>query len=447
MLVFGSPPPEGRDLDILARGGQRDAIGSALSREGLLTQDGRQWVSFAGCTAVAVDLIAASAWRLADAELDSLFDEARPLAGYSHLAAPSPHHALLIAARRVGRSGRYGQALRARVDATLREHPSAWLAAARRAPAWHAQRELGALRAFHAGEAAPGARDRMRSLGVRLRLADGPRRRVVARAARRLRRRPVIVALSGLDGAGKSYQAKRLADALQQLDYRVAVVWPPAANVMFQANPALKRRLFGLLRMLGRGDTPMPQRSGDGSTARGEGAAPPDETSRPADGPSGSADGPSGSAGEEAAQDPVPVPVQRAPVAHAVALIVALVQAWSFRRGARASGRRADVIIFDRYVLDSVVYLRHRWGHGRAFPLQSTLMRLLTRRPGRAFFLDVAPEVAYARKRDFPLENLRERAALYSALHARLGCERLDGERAPEDLCAEIAAAVWQRLA
>ena len=104
------------------------------------------------------------------------------------------------------------------------------------------------------------------------------------------------------------------------------------------------------------------------------------------------------------------------------------------------------MIIFDRYVLDSVVYLRHRWGHGRAFPLQSALVRLLTRRPDRAFFLDVAPEVAYARKRDFPLQNLRERAALYSALHARLGWVRLDGERAPEDLCGEIAAAVWQRV-
>ena len=104
------------------------------------------------------------------------------------------------------------------------------------------------------------------------------------------------------------------------------------------------------------------------------------------------------------------------------------------------------MIIFDRYALDAVAYLRHRWGHGRAFPIQSALIRLLTRRPDVAFFLDVAPEVAYARKRDFPLENLRERAALYRALDAPLGCTRLDGECPREELCGEIARAVWRLL-
>src|SRR5204863_5476415 len=148
----------------------------------------------------------------------------RVLAGYTHLAAPAAHHALLIAARRAARAGRYGDKLRARVEAMAREQPSAWEEAAARAPGWDAERELAALRAFHAGEASPGACDRMRSLGIRLRGTRGRRRRVLKRAAGRLRRRPVIVALSGLDGAGKSFQAKRLADALSQLDYRVAVV-------------------------------------------------------------------------------------------------------------------------------------------------------------------------------------------------------------------------------
>jgi len=436
--VFGSLPPDGRDLDILARAPERDAIVATLTREDLLTKDGTRWVAFGSCTAVGVDLVDAADWRLPDRELSCVFEQARALAGYIHLAAPAPHHALLIAARRAARAGRYGEKLRARVEATAREQPSAWREAAARAPAWHAERELAALRAFHAGGASPGARDRMRSLGIRLGAADGRRRRVLTRASRRLRRRPVIVALSGLDGAGKSFQAKRLADALSQLDYRVAIVWPPAANVMFQANPALKRRLFGLLRVLGGSGEVKPQRPDDEPVAPGEGAAAPGETS-------GSGHEPSGSPGEETELERLPP--QRAPVAHALALVVGLVQAWSFRRGARRSDPHADVIIFDRYVLDSVVYLRHRWGHGRAFPLQSALVRLLTRRPDRAFLLDVAPEVAYARKRDFPLQNLRERAALYSALHARLGCMRLDGERAPEDLCGEIAAAVWQRVA
>ena len=437
MLVFGSLPPEGRDLDILARPAQRDAIAAALTRAGLLTKDGARWVAFGDCTAAGVDLVDAADWGLPDRELDSLFEEARLLAGYTQLAAPAAPHALLIAARRVARAGRYGEKLRSRVEATARERPSAWREAAARAPAWHAVRELAALRTLHSRGTAPAVGDRLRSAAGRLRGAKGKRRHVATRTARRLTGRPVIVALSGLDGAGKSFQAKRLADALLQLDHRAAVVWPPAANVMFQANPALKRRLFGLLRLLGRGDAAKPTPA-DESLAAVKAGASPGETS-------GAADEPSGPPGEEAVLEPLPP--QRAPVAHSLALVVALVQAWSFRRGARGSARRADVIIFDRYVLDSVVYLRHRWGHGRRFALQSALMRLLTRRPDCAFFLDVAPEVAYTRKRDFPLENLRERAALYSALHARLGWVRLDGERAPEDLCGEIAAAVWQRLA
>jgi len=104
------------------------------------------------------------------------------------------------------------------------------------------------------------------------------------------------------------------------------------------------------------------------------------------------------------------------------------------------------VVIYDRYALDSIVYLRHRWGHGRAFRLESALIRRLARRPDCAFFLDLPPEVAYARKQDFPIDNLRERAALYHELHQRLGVERLDGERPREELCADIARTVWERL-
>src|SRR2546422_8795930 len=57
VLVFGSLPPEGRDLDILARPAQRKAIAAALTREGLLTKDGARWVAFGDCTAVGVDLV------------------------------------------------------------------------------------------------------------------------------------------------------------------------------------------------------------------------------------------------------------------------------------------------------------------------------------------------------------------------------------------------------
>ena len=104
------------------------------------------------------------------------------------------------------------------------------------------------------------------------------------------------------------------------------------------------------------------------------------------------------------------------------------------------------VVIFDRYVLDAIVYVRHRWGHGRSLRWQCRLIQALARGPLGAYLLDVAPETAYARKRDFPLENLQGRANLYREHWPALGVRRLDGERPRGELCEEIAREVWSLL-
>jgi thymidylate kinase len=410
VLVFGAPPPRGRDLDLLVRPAQRDAIAARLGANGLRRR-GDTWVAFKSCTAAAVELIPADAWRLPPSELDRLFSEAQPIQGYVNLAAPAPHHALLIAARRAARAGRYDEKLRARVTELTERTPTAWEHAAEQAPAWKAVGALASVRQLQA-RARPGTGARLRWLATHRRPPAISRRRAARVLRRRLRGR-VIVALSGLDGAGKSLQAATLCAALSQLDCNAAVVWPPAANLMFQANPGVKRRLFGLLRVLGRD-------ASDATAAR-----PRSPSIEPGD---------------------APLPRQFALVTHALAFVVALAQALSFRRGLDRAARRADVVIYDRYVLDSIVYLRHRWGAGRALALQSALIRLLSRHAECAFLLDVPPDVAFARKQDFSIENLRERAALYHELHARLGVERLDGLRSPEELCAEIARSVWERV-
>jgi thymidylate kinase len=413
VLVFGSPPPQGRDLDLLAREPQRAAIAARLGAAGLRNR-GATWAAFRGCTAVAVELLSAAQWQLPPRELGSLFAEAEPLPGYRHLVLPAPHHRLLIAARRVERAGAYSDRVRARVVASLQSAPSAWEEAELRAPAWRAARALSSLRSMHVRGSRPGRTALARSLASRARATPTPRHHTAARAVRRLSRGPAIVALSGLDGAGKSFQAAHLRATLDQLGCRAVVIWPPAANVLFQASPALKRRLFAVLRALGRSNTHRPAAA-------------------------------SASPSQDSPLEPLPR--QPAVVAHALALLVALVQTWALRRGARRVGRRADLLIYDRYALDSIVYLRHRWGDGRAFPLQSALIERLSRRPARAFLLDVPPEIAYARKQDFPIDNLRERAELYEQLYPRLGCVRLDGKRSPEELCAEIAVSVWESLA
>ena len=410
VLVFGSPPPEGRDLDLLAREPQQRAIADRLASEGLLAK-GARWAAFRDCTAVSVELVPAVQWRLSPRELEALFAQAEVIPGFRNLALPAPHHALLIAARRVKSAGRYDERVRARVAAVISSAPAAWHEAELRASAWEAAGDLSSLRALHLGGTQPTRTARMRSVSARMRAAHTQRRLAASLAWRRLRGRPLIVALSGLDGAGKSFQADRLQAALEGLGLRAAVVWPPAANPLFQADPALKRRLLAVLRALGR-----------------SGGHDPAGTPAPRQ-------------GETYLE---PLPRQRAAVAHALAFMVALAQAWALRRGARRVGARPDVLIYDRYVLDSIVYLRHRWGQGRVFPLQSTLIRCLARRPNRAFLLDVPPDVAYARKQDFPIDNLRERATLYHQVYRQLDCVRLDGELPTERLCAQIARSVWE---
>jgi hypothetical protein len=63
VLVFGSLPGAGRDLDLLVRDEDLDAIRSGLDREGFRSQ-GDEWVRFAAGSAEAVDLLPASSWRL-----------------------------------------------------------------------------------------------------------------------------------------------------------------------------------------------------------------------------------------------------------------------------------------------------------------------------------------------------------------------------------------------
>jgi thymidylate kinase len=134
-------------------------------------------------------------------------------------------------------------------------------------------------------------------------------------------------------------------------------------------------------------------------------------------------------------------------LSHVWVSIVALAHASAQRRSARPHLRRGRVVICDRYSLDSAAHLRYRYGPARRFRFQTTLVNRLSPLPLRAFFLDVPPETAYARKAEqYDLHALTAQARLYREEHRRLGVKRLDGERPREDLCAEIIEEVWRGL-
>jgi thymidylate kinase len=225
-----------------------------------------------------------------------------------------------------------------------------------------------------------------------------------------------VVALSGLDGAGKSTQARRLAAALEQLGFEPVVIWTPlASNPGLRVIAAPARWLLTRLERHGLGGG-LGRRSAEGGSL----VAVPDA-------------GQGGSA--------------TVFVRLAWATLVALANAASQARRAAPHLARGRVVIFDRYVLDSAVHLRYLYGAHHSFRVQEGLVRLLSPRPLRAFFLDAAPATVAARK---PLQyapaQLEAQIELYRANAARLGVTRLDGERSVDDLAQAMVREIWHAL-
>jgi thymidylate kinase len=383
-LVFGSLPPEARDLDLLVRPDEERALTSAL-REAGFEAKGSSWARFGGCEAEAVDLVPTARWRLAPDEIDALFDEAEPLPGHARLVRPAPAHTLLILARLLGRRG-LPEKRRARFEEAARA-PGAWAEAHRRADAWGVTAQLDEL------------------------AAGAPAKRVPPRP-----KRGHVIALSGLDGAGKSTQARHLAAALEALGHEAVVIWTPLAS-----NPGLKRisgparTLLGLLARRGLG----------GEVAR-----------RSVEGESLVAVQDAGHGGRG-----------KTAITLAWATVVALANAASQARRAAPQLARGRIVIFDRYVLDSSVHLRYLYGEQHGFRIQEGLVRLLSPRPLRAYFLDAEPASVAARKNlQYDLGQLQSQIDLYRAHCERLGVRRIDGELPLEEICRELARDVWLAL-
>lgn len=387
VLVLGSLPPAGRDLDILARSPERDRIERALCAAGLLRK-GSDFALFRACSAYGVELFAAEQF-LPQAALDDLFAQALQLRGFRALAQPAPAHALLILARLVVDDGCLQPKRRSRLERILAEDPQAWQRAREAAPSWHATRALALLeRAAVAGKPVPLA-ERLRALGPR---------------ALPLPRRGLLVALSGIDGAGKSSQARWLAESLTALGVDVEVVW----------NDLLGNRVLNLL------------------------GAPPKALLQLA-----------GRRSERMARYDDAPPSSDAPTASAIrgiwSTIVTLANAVEQRIMATRSIGRNRVIVFDRSPLDLAVRMQVLYRAN--VEMQRRLVRLAAPRPDLAFLLDIPAEVSLARKSDIWLPSqLMEQTTLYRALAPRFGVQQLDGQRPPDEIAAEIACEAWLAL-
>lgn len=414
VLVFGSLPPDGRDLDLLARPAERAVLVSLLTRTGLARR-GDCWADFGVETAAAVDIVAASSWSLPADELDELFVAARPLEGLSQLVRPAPEHALLIAARRFVRSREQTRAKLMRyVEAALAEDATAWSAAESHAAGWRAERSLCLLRATRGG-ASPSLR------AIAAALLDDTKEQPAMMRVRTLAglaphpRRTLVVSFSGLDGAGKSSHAHALRRSMEQLGVPTIVVWSPlGGNVTLDLIAVPAKRLLAATRRGRLSGTDA--RGGSGSVM-----SDPDRT------------------------------FERGRAASAVttawATLVLALNALSQRRALLRQAGRARVVVFDRYALDSFVRLRFLYGRSGRSKLQRWLARSLAPKADAAFLLEIRAETAWARKSDdWTLEQLRRQADLYREERDSFPVERVDAEAGAEQVAAKIASTVWRRL-
>jgi hypothetical protein len=207
-IIYGSLPPNARDIDLLVTTEDAAAIGRRLRGEGFEAWN-RAFVAFRGCSVLVVELIPAGSLGLPADELNGLFAEALPLGPLAKVTEPAAHHTLLILARRLARDSVLRPKHRDRIDRALALDPGAWRRAREHAVPWAVESALTHLQALH----------RRGSVG----------RFHLLRRLRRPRRTRVI-ALAGVDSALTRSHADSLRDSLDRLGFHSLVERPAAGS-------------------------------------------------------------------------------------------------------------------------------------------------------------------------------------------------------------------------
>ncbi len=186
---------------------------------------------------------------------------------------------------------------------------------------------------------------------------------------------PLLVSFSGIDGAGKTTQIESLMDSLRDAGLRVRLIafWDDIAT--------FRRFREGLGHVVFRGEI--------GVGAPGKPVARRDKN----------------------VQNPLTI---------AARMVLCLIDAISmkFAIAKLRRNRESDVVIFDRYLYDQLVNLGI---HYRASRIYTHVVLKLIPHPDIAFILDADPELARARKPEYPIDYLRNTRACYLAISKMAG--------------------------
>jgi thymidylate kinase len=245
---------------------------------------------------------------------------------------------------------------------------------------------------------------------VSLALRSRPARAALrGRLHARRRRRPKgwIVTLSGIDGSGKSTAARTAMEAAQAAGMPTTVAWS-----RFGTERAILDAFAGPVKRALR-------RSGN--------------VARPT-----AADGPA--VGEV---PDVREATRRGPLSWLWIVFVAGVNARSLRRVA-SPARQGTSVVCDRWLVDSLVDLRLRYGRHR---LAEGLLKWLVPAADLSMFLDAGWEIAARRKPGDQYEKvLAEAARLYAELAPRHGLSRIDSTAPLERVAAAVARNVSELM-
>lgn len=416
VIVFGTPPPDGDDIDLVATPRCAQRLRERLAELGFVAQ-GYQHARFGADGVDCVELFETGAWALPPAQEEALFARATPIAGLEHLVRPAPEHRLMLAARDlVYGDGSLAEDDRHRIAEALAEEPRAWELGAPAAQAWGVGAALGALRAaWERGEKMTPAQ-RASALQELIHGTGSAHR--AALAWRRALGRPArgaLIVLSGVDGSGKSTQAALLAAALTRLGHEPVVRWTRLEG------STLRRGIFDTV------------------------AAPLDLVDRLRRRGASRADVPSGHVAVVARRRSLR---QRSWVLTQLwVMCIAVLHARAQRRAVGAHVRAGQVVICDRYSLDALVDMRLHYGPGPRFRPQAVLLHRLSPRPTHSYWLDIDPRQSLARKDEgFTERDIADQAELFREHYVAAGAQRLDGARPTGELAAEIGRDVWARL-